>query len=155
VTIRNIDPPAPEVIPDLRPTDPTLTPGQKVGLIVELVNRGNRTARRVTACLFVARKLERTGTRCRRIARLRPGQTLIYRAIARAKLNACRGPLAQRLRVRVAGQRTRVRRAVGRLLAGRCGPTPPCPTVARAGVAAPAVPARRPPRRLVRAHAAC
>ncbi len=149
VTIDNLDPPAPDVIPDVRPTDPTLTPGQKIDLIVEVINRGNRTARRLTACLIVSRKLERTGERCRRIAALRPGQTLIYRVIVRAKLNACRGPLANRLRLQVAGQPVRVRRAVARLLAGRCGPTPPCPTVARAVAAAP------PPRGLVRARAAC
>ena len=103
----------------------------------------------------MSRKLQRTGERCRQVAALRPGQTLVYRVIARAKLNACRGPLAHRLRLQVAGQPARVRRAVGRLLAGRCGAPPPCPTVARVGVAAPAVTAEGLPHGIVRARAAC
>jgi hypothetical protein len=132
VSITNADPPEPDVIPDVRPSDPTLNPGQREEIIIELVNRGNQVARRIEACLRVSAKLQRTGERCRRIARLRPGHTLIFRVIARAKLNACRGRLAHDLRVRVAGQPLVVRRAVTRLLAARCGPPAPCPSIARA-----------------------
>jgi hypothetical protein len=72
----------------------------------------------VRACLRLSEKLQRSGSRCKRLARLRPGQTVIYQVGGRARVNACRGRLAHRLRLTVAGQPPRVRRAAGRLLGG-------------------------------------
>ena len=132
VTINASDPPDPEVIPDIEVPDSTLRPGQKVAIIIRLTNRGNRIARRLRACLRLSEKLNVSGSHCRRLARLRPGQTVVLRVLARVKLNACRGQLAHRLRVTVAGEPPRVRRFAARLLAGVCQPQP-CPTVARAG----------------------
>jgi hypothetical protein len=159
VRIINSDPPAPDVVPDVVPGDRTLRPGQKVAITIRLTNRGNRIARRLRICLNVAEKLNRSGARCKRIARLRVGQTIVYRVVVRAKLTACRGPLAYRLRLKVAGLPPRTRRALSRLLAGACV-SPPCPTVARGGRArgegtasTPVAADRRPAT--VRAHAAC
>jgi len=160
VRIRNTDPPAPDVIPDIVVPDNTLTPGQRVAVVVALANRGNRTARRLRACTRLAAKLNRSGSRCRRFARLRPGQTIAYQVLGRVAVNACRGRLAHRLTLRAAGQRLRRDRALGRLLAGLCGPPVPCPTAAHAarfarpGAAAAgrAVDRRR---RLPHARAAC
>jgi hypothetical protein len=41
---------------------------------------------------------------------------------ARVKRGACRGPLVHRVRLQVAGQPPRVRRAVARLIVRRCPP---------------------------------
>ena len=162
VRILNADPPTPDVVPDLDESDHTLTPGQKVAAIVGLTNRGNRTARSLKACLRLSAKLRLTGKRCRDIARLRPGHTLIFRVLARARTSACRGRIVNRLRLQVAGQPLRVRRAFARLLAGP-GTSPPCPTASSAGRTPRAAAAAfvqaypRPPRppATIRAHAAC
>jgi hypothetical protein len=117
-------------VPDVTPDDRTLTLGELVGAIVEISNEGNRTASRLRSCPRVSAKLRRSGAACRKVARLRPGQSVAYRVLARAKRNACRGRLSYTLTVRGAGQRAKVRRALGRLLAGACG-NRPCPTITR------------------------
>jgi hypothetical protein len=149
------NPPTPDVVPGIAVDDRTLSAGEVVGVKVSLTNQGNRTARRLQACLRVSARLKLSGSACRRIAALRPGQTIVYHLLARAKLNACRGPLPYRLRVVGGSLRAQVRRALGRLLAGACG-NAPCPTAAPVrpsrAIAGPGRPAadRRP-----RARSAC
>ena len=147
VRILNSSPPAPEVIPDIRPDDGTLTPGEKVEIIVEVINRGNRTARRVTACTRLSAKLRLSGKACRIIRSLPPGHTRVLVLTAIARRNAC-GPA----RLPAAGQsgrpagagapsrRTAPRRAVlhpalpgGRDAAGRDGDEPNAPRSPAAG----------------------
>lgn len=139
VQIANLDPPAPDLIPDVEPSDPTLDAGQLVRAIVALTNSGNRTARRLRACLSVSEKLRLSGRRCRSFKQLPPGRTIAYQVAGRAVQSACRGPVNYQLRLTASGQRPRSDRARGRLRAGRCG-NPPCPTVSRASQRA----ARRP-----------
>ena len=154
VRIINADPPQPDVVVDIEPSDPTLRPGQGAALAIVLVNRGNRIARRLRACLSLSRKLDLSGARCREFARLRPGQSIIYRVPVRALLSACRGGLTYRLRLQVAGQSVRADTAAGRLLAGLCRRLA-CPAAAAGrtvGARSGGVADR--PRR-VRARAAC
>jgi parallel beta-helix repeat protein len=149
------DPPAPDIVAGVAPDDPTVSAGQVVAVKVSLTNQGNRTARRLRACLRVSARLGLSGSECRRIAALRPGQTIVYHVLARAKLNACRGPLPYRLRVTGGSLGAQVRRALGRLLAGRCG-NPPCPTAAAAGPSrAPAGAGAPADDRRPRARSAC
>ena len=157
--IFNSDPPAPDVVPDIRPSDPTLTPGQKVAIVIALTNRGNRVARRLRACLNLAEQLRLSGRRCREFALLRPGQTVAYRVLAEVAANACRGRLTHRLDLRHLGlSGSRRDRELARVLAGRCAAAP-CPTVARAAVgrggAQDATAARPVRHREVIARAAC
>ena len=106
------------------PSDTTLTPRQRVVITIALVNRCTEVARGLRVCMRPLAKLNRSGKRCRLIARLQPGHTKILRVRARVKRGACRGPLVHRVRLQVAGQPPRVRRAVARLIARRCGPPP-------------------------------
>ena len=77
-----------------RPADrPTVTPGGVLGSTVRLVNQGSRTARGTRACLRLSPKLRRLGVACRTIARLRPGHSVVYRVLARARQDACAGRL--------------------------------------------------------------
>jgi hypothetical protein len=154
VRIAITEPPAPDVVPDVTPDDTTLSPGEVVGAIVTIANQGNATARRTRACLRVSAKLKRSGRACRTIARLRPGQSVAYRVLARAKSNACRGRLAYRLTVQVGGRRAQVRRALGRLLAGACS-NAPCPTITRARASGPGGQPAEERRTRPRARAAC
>ena len=114
----------PCVVPVVVPSDRTLTRRQRVVIIIGLVNRCTQTARRLRVCTRWSGKLSRSGKRCRRIARLQPGRTVVLRWAARVKRGACRGPLVNRVRLQVAGQRPLLRRAVMRLNARRCGPPP-------------------------------
>ena len=114
----------PCVVPIVVPSDRTLTRRQRVVITIGLVNRCTQTARRLRVCMRPSAKLNRTGKRCRRIASLQPGRTVVLRLAARVKRGACRGPLVNRVRLQVAGQRPLVRRAVMRLNARRCGPPP-------------------------------
>ena len=93
-------------------------------ITIGLVNRCTQTARRLRVCTRTSAKLSRSGKRCRRIARLQPGRTVVLRLAARVKRGACRGPLVNRVQLQVAGQRPLLRRAVMRLNARRCGPPP-------------------------------
>ena len=116
--------PGPCVVPVVVPSDRTLTRRQRVVITIGLVNRCTQTARRLRVCMRTSAKLSRTGKRCRRIASLQPGHTVVLRLRARVKPGACRGPLVNRVRLQVAGQPPQVRRAVTRLIARRCGPPP-------------------------------
>ena len=117
-------PSGPCVVPTVVPSDRTLTRRQRVVITIGLVNRCTQTARRLRVCTRRSAKLNYSGKRCRLIASLRPGHTLVLRVRARVRPGACRGPLAPRVRLRVAGQPQSVRRAVMRLIARRCGPPP-------------------------------
>ena len=108
----------------VRLSDTTLTPGQREVKTIGLVNRCTKVARRIRVCTDVPAKVIRSGDRCRRIARLQPGHTLVLRVLARVKRDACRGPLVQRVQMQLAGQQLVVRRAVARLIAPRCDPPP-------------------------------
>ena len=110
--------------PDRCAVRPHADPRQRVVITIGLVNRCTQTARRLRICMRPSAKLSRTGKRCRRIASLQPGHTVVLRLGARVKPGACRGPLVNRVRLQVAGQPPRVRRAVTRLIARRCGPPP-------------------------------
>ena len=114
----------PCVVPVVVPSDRTLTRRQRVVITIGLVNRCTQTARRLRVCMRTSAKLSRTGKRCRRIPSLQPGRTVVRRFVARVKPGACRGPLVNRVRLQVAGQRPLLRRAVMRLNARRCGPPP-------------------------------
>ena len=83
-------PPRPDVVPAIEPTPPTFTPDEQVSILIRLVNHGNGTARRLRACLTLSPKLHRSGSRCRQLARLRPGHTRIFRVRIRAR-RACGG----------------------------------------------------------------
>ena len=117
-------PSGPCVVPTVVPSDRTLTRRQRVVITIGLVNRCTQSARRLRVCTRRSAKLNYSGKRCRLIASLRPGHTLVLRVRARVRPGACRGPLAPRVRLRVAGQPQSVRRAVMRLIARRCGPPP-------------------------------
>jgi hypothetical protein len=157
VSVLNSDPPAPDVEPSVTPDDATLAPGQNTKILVRLVNRGNRTARRLQACLKLSGKLRRSGARCRRFATLPAGRALAYHIRSRARTDVCGGRLASRLRLKVAGQPVKVRRMLGRLLAARCAALR-CPASASAQpsrLPGRAASDRRRARREVRARAAC
>ena len=110
----------PCVVPKVVPSDTTLTPGQRVVITIGLVNRCTEVARGLRVCMRLSAKLNRSGKRCIRIASLQPGHTRILRVRARVRRGACRGRLAHRIRLQVAGQPPQVRRAVARLIARRC-----------------------------------
>ena len=116
------DSPAPCVVPTVVPSDTTLTPRQRAVITIALVNRCTEIARRLRVCTRPSANLNYSGKRCRRIARLQPGHTVILRVRASVRRGACRGRLVHRIRLRVAGQPPQVRRAVARLIARRCPP---------------------------------
>ena len=131
VRIRISRPPKPIIVPVITPDDPTLTPGERVDLLVRLINEGNAPARRIRACVRLSDKLDPQTGLCQRLRKLDPGDDRTRRISVRVKTNACGGRLQHQLTVRSRGQRPLIRRAIGRLLAGPCR-TPPCPAAARA-----------------------
>ena len=68
-------------------------------ITIGLVNRCTEVARRLRVCMRPSAKLSRSGKRCRRIASLQPGHTVILRLAARVKRGACRGPLVHQVRL--------------------------------------------------------
>ena len=92
-------------------------------ITIGLVNRCTQTARRIRVCTDVGEG-HRSGKRCRRIASLQPGRTLVLRFAVAREARRLPGPLVNRVRLQVAGQRPLLRLAVMRLNARRCGPPP-------------------------------
>jgi hypothetical protein len=129
VRIKLFRPARPDVVPTVTPDDPTLTPGQKLTLLVGLVNQGNKVAAPVTACLRLSEKFDAITGLCRTIARLRPGHPIVRRIAVRLRRRACPGELTHRVIVRAPGLRARVQRAIGRVIADPCT-NPPCGSAA-------------------------
>lgn len=158
VRIKIFRPARPDVVPTITPDDPTITPGQKLTLLVELVNQGNKVAAPVKACLRLSEKLDAVTGLCRTIARLRPGHPIVRSIVVRVRRRACAGELTHRVIVRASGQRSRVQRAIGRLVADPCT-NPPCGRVASASAGGDAgaehAAAVRRDRDRPRAHVAC
>jgi hypothetical protein len=117
------------VVPDIIPDDGTLTPREKLEILIPIANRGNRTARRTRVCVKLSDKLRRSGEACRVIARLPSGHSLVLRVRAIVRSNACRGNLRHEISVKLPGVPLRKAVALARLLAGPCG-NAPCPAVA-------------------------
>ena len=156
VRIKIFRPARPDVVPTITPDDPTLAPGEKLTLLLGLVNQGNKVAAPVRACLRLSQKLDPIGGLCRTIARLRPGHQIVRRIAVRVRRRACPGELTHRVIVRTPGGRARVERAIGRLVADPCA-APPCGSAAAAHRAPGAQHAADAllDRGRPRAHAAC
>ena len=156
VRIKIYRPAQPDVVPTVTPDGTALIPGEKLTLLVALVNQGNKVAAPVTACLRLSAKLDPVGGLCRTVARLRPGHAIVRRIAVRVRRHACPGELTHRVTVHTPGRRARIRRAIGRVIADPCI-HPPCGSAAGAGYnpgaqhAAGALLDRGRPR----AHAAC
>jgi Right handed beta helix region len=131
VRIKIYRPARPDVVPTVTPDDSTVTPGEKVTLLVGLVNQGNAVAAPVRACLRLSEKLDAITGLCRTIARLRPGHPIARRIVVRVRRRACAGELTHRVIVRAPGLRARVQRAIGRVIADPCT-NPPCESAASA-----------------------
>ena len=117
------DPPAPDVVPDVTPDDHDRPTRRDAGPVVELANEGNRTARRLRVPAPVAQAAP-SGAACRKIARLRPGQTSPT-ACSRARRPTPAAAASLPAHVRVPARPPGCARSGG--LAGLR--QPPCPTI--------------------------
>jgi hypothetical protein len=126
LAVRFARPPSDDVVPFITPDDPTLTPGQRTALVVEIINRGNAPAPAVRACLRLDERLDPESGLCQRIRRLAPGHSVARRVQYRVKRDACGGRVTMTAR----GRHTPTARAAVRILAGVCG-NAPCPSAAR------------------------
>ena len=54
-------PPAPDIVPSVTPDDPTLTPGERLELLITVLNEGNAPARPVRACVRLEREARHPG----------------------------------------------------------------------------------------------
>lgn len=159
VRIKISRPARPDVVPTIVPDDTTLTPGEKLTLLIGLVNQGNKVAQPVRACLRLSEKLDPVTGLCRTIARLRPGHPIVRRIVVRVRRRTCAGELTHRVIVRSPGGSVRAQRAIGRIVADPCT-NPPCGSAAARRDADTAVGARegadaRRDRGRPHAHIAC